>query len=86
MAQNILYLAALPLLNLGPFPRVEEWFTLYPDRDFATQFFPDELALYLAKFTSLVQQLRGGRVHSYDISTEEAGNGRVIVRVVQNVG
>lgn len=86
MADNVLYLAALPLFYVGPMPRAEEAFTLYPERDFATQFFPDELDRYLPKLSGLILQARGGRVQGYDIFQEDAGNGRVIVRVVQHVG
>ena len=86
MQQNILYLATLPLFHLGPgIPRAEEVFTLYPDRDFATQFFPDELNRYKDTFKFLVQQLKGGHVIGYDFIEEDAGNGRIILQVIQNV-
>ena len=87
MATNDLYLAVLPLIHLGrtDFGRTEETLTLFPDRNFATEFFPDEVESYLATFKNRIQYLVGGHSQSYDAYTENTDDGRVIVRVTQHV-
>ena len=88
MATNDLYLAVLPLIHLGQsnFGRTEETLTLFPDRNFATEFFPDEVESYLATFKNRIQYLVGGHSKSYDVFPENTDDGRVIVRVTQHVG
>ncbi len=87
MQQNILYLTVLPLFHMGPgLHRTEEVLTLFPSRDFATQFFQDEVDQYIDSLWHRLQQLRGGHVTGYALEKEDADEGRVIVRVIQNVG
>jgi len=52
---NELYLAVLPLIHIsttGPvgFGLTEQTLTLFPDRSFATEFFPDEVDGYVRTF------------------------------------
>lgn len=87
MQSNDLYLAVLPLIHLGAeFGKTEETLTLFPDRNFATEFFPDEVAGYLSTFQNRIKYLVGGHSKSYEAVTETTSDGRVIVRVVQHVG
>jgi hypothetical protein len=64
----------------------EQTLTLYPDKNFATEFFEDEVDGYIAVFEARTKFLTGGHVTGYTVHKEQAGDGRVIVRVVQNVG
>jgi hypothetical protein len=89
MPSNELYLTVLPLIHLSQneFGRTEQTLTLFPDKDFATQFFPDEVQGYIATFENRANKyLTGGHVKGYEVSTVPTEDGRVIVRVVQNVG
>jgi hypothetical protein len=88
---NELYLAVLPLMhtssvhwNLAP---TEQVLTLFPDKKFATAFFPDEVADYIALFTMHAERLTGGHVKGYQCVPEpsDQGGGRVIVKVIQDV-
>ncbi len=83
---NELYLAVLPMIRLGesPYP-VEEVLTLYPDKNFATNFFPDEIGFFLNLIKKRTQHLMGGHVVRYDFATEQMEDGRQIVRVTQVV-
>lgn len=89
---NELFLAVLPLIHVSPNPyfgygMTEQTLTLFPDRKFATQFFPDEVDNYILAFKSRAQKyLSGGHVTGYDVQKENTNDGRVIVRVVQHVG
>jgi hypothetical protein len=89
--KNELYLAVLPLIHITTnqvlgFGLTEQTLTLYPDRNFATEFFPDEVDGYIATFTNRADKyLTGGHVVSYECFKEETEDGRVIVRVRQNV-
>jgi hypothetical protein len=91
MRGNDLFLAVLPLVHVsrtGPlgYGLTEETLTLFPDRGFATEFFPDEVDMFIDAFKSRAEKyLTGGRVTGYEFSKEPTGDGRVIVRVVQNV-
>ncbi len=87
MPSNELYLAVLPLIHLGTeFGRTEETLTLFPDRNFATEFFPDEVEGYIATFKNRMNLFTGGHVTGYEIHPEKTDDGRrVIVRIVQNV-
>ncbi|PYV76229.1 MAG: hypothetical protein DMG96_14745 [Acidobacteria bacterium] len=89
---NELFLAVLPLIHVSNTPYLgygmtEQTLTLFPDRNFATQFFPDEVESYILAFESRAQKyLAGGHVIGYDVHKEPTGDGRVVVRVVQHVG
>jgi hypothetical protein len=87
MPSNELYLVVLPLIHMGPqFGLTEQALTLLPDRNFATQFFPDEVDIYIDVFKSRADlYLKGGHVKRYDFQKEPTEDGRVIVRVIQNV-
>ena len=91
MPSNELYLAVLPLIHITTnqvlgFGLTEQTLTLYPDRDFATQFFSDEVDGYIATFENRAgKYLTGGHVTGYKCSKEPADNGRVIVKVIQYV-
>lgn len=86
MPSNELYLAVLPTINVGnSFGLIDQFLTLFPDRNFATEFFPDEVEGYIAAFRNRIPRLTGGHVKSYDIRQENTGDGRVIVKVIQNV-
>ncbi len=66
--------------------RAEQIFTLFPDKDFATKFFGDEVQTYVADFQTVAdKQLRGGHVIGYEYEIEGTDDGRYIVRVIQNV-
>ena len=86
MPTNELYMVVLPLIHLGQeFGRTEQVLTLVPDRNFATEFFPDEVEGYILTFQNRMQYLSGGHVAGYEVVREHTDDGRVIVRVVQNV-
>jgi hypothetical protein len=85
-SKNELYLAVLPLVHLDT-GRTEQTLTLFPDKAFATEFFKDEVELYINMFKSRANKyLVGGHVIAYEFHSEPKQDGRVIVRVVQNVG
>jgi hypothetical protein len=85
MPSNELYFVVLPLIHLAT-GLTEQTLTLLPDRDFATEFFPDEVEPYLSVFNNRLKHLVGGHVIGYDLHQEKTENGRVVVRVIQNVG
>jgi hypothetical protein len=91
MATNELYLTVLPLIHIGAnrvigFGLTEQTLTLFPDRNFATEFFPDEVDGYIATFTNRADKyLTGAHVISYECVKEETDDGRVIVKVRQHV-
>jgi hypothetical protein len=87
MPRNELYLVVLPLIHMGrnEFGRTEPILTLLPGRDFATEFFPDEVEGYIATFRNRLNFLTGGHVAGYEIHQEPTDDGRVVVRVIQNV-
>jgi hypothetical protein len=87
MPENILYLAVLPVVRMGiEFGRTEQILTLLPMEELATQFFPDEVEGYVLTFQRRANEyLVGGHVQSYEFQTRPTSDGRVIVRVVQNV-
>jgi hypothetical protein len=82
---NVLYLAVLPLIHLGD-GSTEQVLTMYPDKGFASEFFPDEVDNYIATFMRRTKYFVGGHVVGYDCHKEPTSNGRVVVRVTQNVG
>ena len=86
---NELYLAVLPLIHIGlnQYGLTEQTLTLFPDREFATKFFEDEVETYILAFQRRANKyLTGGHVTGYDVFPEKTQDGRVIVRVVQHVG
>jgi hypothetical protein len=85
--QNKLYLSVYPQINLSnlEFGKVHQILTLMPDRNFATAFFPDEVDTYIQVFKNREKHLVGGHVIGYDITKEPSSDGRVYVRVIQNV-
>ncbi len=87
---NVLYLTVLPLVPIGSFwatqEQTREYLTLFPNPDFATEFFPDEVDTYIATFLSRAQaSLTGGHVVGYSCQKETTLFGRVRVRVIQHV-
>jgi hypothetical protein len=91
MRTNRLYLAVLPLIHVTPvgpfgFGLTEQTLTLFPDRNLATEFFPDEVESYMATVKNRADKyLSGGHVTHYDVSTEATDDGRMIVVVIQHV-
>jgi hypothetical protein len=85
---NVLYIAVLPMIHLGinNFGMTESFLTLLPDKEFATEFFDDEVQGYVKTFENRAQKyLTGPHVSSYSIDLVPTDSGRVIVRVVQHV-
>jgi hypothetical protein len=88
---NQLYLTVLPLIHASVNPVLgfgltEQVITLFPDRELATEFFPDEVQGYIDTFKNRANKyLAGGHVTNYEVTTEDTGDGRVIVRVTQHV-
>lgn len=83
-SSNILYLSVLPTISLGT-GATEQVLTMFPNKNFASEFFPDEVDTYIALFMNRTKYFSGGHVASYDCHKEVVSNGRVIVRVTQNV-
>jgi hypothetical protein len=82
---NELYLVVLPLIHLSS-GLVEQTLTLMPSRDFATEFFENEVDDYVLMFTSRANKyLTGGHVTAYAVNKEKTEDGRFIVRVTQSV-
>lgn len=88
IARNELYFVVLPMVHVGGQNHglTEQVLTLMPDKNFATRFFPDELSQYVVTFKNRLGLLTGGHVQGYEFHVENEADGRVIVRVVQNVG
>lgn len=85
MAYNVLYLAVLPMIHLTT-GLVDQVITVFPRREFATEFFPDEVDGYILMFTNRANQyLTGGHVEGYEIEKQVTADGRVVVKVTQNV-
>jgi hypothetical protein len=90
-ASNPLYLAVLPLVHISNnqvlgYGLTEETLTLFPDKNFATEFLETEVDNYIDAFIWRANKyLIGGRVVSYECAKEPIGDGKVIVRVTQNV-
>jgi hypothetical protein len=91
MARTIeLYLSVLPLVHIatGPFARqglTEQTLTLFPDKNFATEFYPEQVDSYIELFrTSALTYLVGGKVTGYDFKKEFTPDGLVVVKVVQS--
>jgi hypothetical protein len=91
MLTNKLYLTILPLIHISTnqvlgFGLTEETLTLFPDRNFATEFFADEVDGYIETFKNRQKYLVGGHSKGWDVHKELTADGRVIVRVTQHVG
>lgn len=88
MPSNELYLTVLPIIHMGKpdFGRTEEILTVFSDKNFATEFFPDEVEGYISTFKNRLPHITGGHVKAWEIYPEPTDDGRVIVRVVQHVG
>ena len=87
---NYLYLSVLPVIHVSPnqafgFGLTEELLTLFPDRNFATEFFEDEVNRCINVFKNRQKYITGGHVKGWDFQKELIANGRVIVRVIQHV-
>ena len=90
MPTNELYLTILPLIHVSVnqalgFGLTEQTLTLFPDRNFATEFFPDEVDGYIATFEQRQKYLTGGHVTGWEIHKDPTADGRVVVRVIQHV-
>jgi hypothetical protein len=88
MTDKVFYLAIVPIIHMGRtnFGETEEALTLFPSREFATEFFPHEVRGYVAAFESSAKKfLTGLHVAGYDVQILPTQNGRVVVRVVQHV-
>ena len=90
MPTNELYLAVLPIIHVSTnqalgYGLTEQILTVFPDRNFATEFFPDEVDGYIQTFKNREKYLTGGHVTGWDVRKEPTADGRVIVRVVQHV-
>jgi hypothetical protein len=93
MRSNELYLAVLPLIHVSAnqtlgFGLTEQVLTLFPIKELATEFFPDEVEKYITTFQGRADKyLTGGHVTKYEVRQEPGlrGDGRIIVRVIQHV-
>jgi hypothetical protein len=88
MITNKLYMAVLPLIHLGRdnFGLTEEVLTLLPNRDLATEFVPADVQGYIDIFNNRADKyLSGGGSAKYFLEREITEDGRVIVKVTQNV-
>jgi hypothetical protein len=91
MEPNELYLVVLPLIHISVSPTLgfgmtEQTLTLMPSKEFATQFFPDEVDGYIATFENRAKQyLTGGHVTGYKVEKLPTDDGRFVVKVIQNV-
>jgi hypothetical protein len=68
-----------------PEQQAEQVLTVFPDKNFATKFFPDEVERYIQEFAKATGSLVGGHVVGYSYYKEPTDDGRVIVKVIQNV-
>jgi hypothetical protein len=83
---NELYLCALPLMRIFDSPQpIEEFLTLYPDKNFATNFFPDEMTRTMDLLKRRLLNMAGGHVIGYDVEQEPTEDGRFIIKVIQHV-
>jgi hypothetical protein len=88
---NELYLSVLPIIHMSLNQVLgqgltEQTLTLYPDKNFATEFFIDEVDTYIDFFFWRANKyLVGGHVVRYECEKEATEDGRVIVLVKQYV-
>jgi hypothetical protein len=85
MPTNTLYLAVQPLIHLNS-GLAEQVLTLHPNREFATEFSPEEVNNYILMFGDRANRhLVGGNVIGYRLIPVPLPNGRVLVTVLQDV-
>jgi len=83
-------MAVLPLVHITntPFTRMgltEQVIPLLPSKDFATEFYPEQVHEYIELFkVNALTHLVGGRIKGYEFKTEQTEDGLVIVKVTQN--
>jgi hypothetical protein len=82
---NQLYLTVLPIIHLET-GKTEQVITLTSDRTSATEFFPDEVDVYVNFFQGRIPYLIGGHVTGYTLTKEPTTQGLVAVRVTQRAG
>ena len=84
---NELFFVVLPqiVVSGGDFGKTEQVLTLLPDRNFASEFFPEEVDTYVQVFQNRIIHLSGGHVTGYYIEKQFTPSGRVVVRVTQHV-
>ncbi len=84
---NVLFFAVLPQISLSPGSegRTEQVLTLLPDRNFATEFFPDQVDDYIQVFQQGQASLTGGHVENYECVKEPTSDQRIVVKVTQRV-
>jgi hypothetical protein len=82
-----LYLVVIPAIHINDQNPgyTEQILTLLPGEYLATPFFPDEVSHYVLMFRNRAKYLTGGHVAGYDLEEVMRDDGRVIVRVTQNV-
>jgi hypothetical protein len=87
MLVNELYLAVLPIIHLTDrFGFTEQVLTLFPDRNFATLFTPQEVDGFIQTFRNRSSAyLTSGNVIGYDVEKQPTAGGLVIVKVIQRV-
>ena len=84
--ENVLYISIMPIIHLSVnFGLTEQILTLFPDRNFATEFLPEHVAGVLATFESRAKDHLSDNNISYTVHPENTGDGRVIVKVIQHV-
>jgi hypothetical protein len=91
--ENELYLTVLPLIHITlnqplGLGLTEQVLTLYPERNFATEFFADEADEYISMFKHREKYLVGGHVKGYryeKVPVQGKAN-RLVVKVIQIVG
>ena len=83
-ASNELFLMVMPTVDLST-GKADQLLTLIGDRNLATEFFPDEVGSFELMFKNRTKYFSGGHVKGYEFSHEETDDGRVIVKVMQNV-
>jgi|HubBroStandDraft_2_1064218.scaffolds.fasta_scaffold304929_2 hypothetical protein len=87
---NVLYLAVLPIVHISNTPSgfglTEQVLTLFPDKDLATEFTAGQVDGYMELFkVRSLTYLVGGEITGYEFEKMVLENGRVIVKVTQNV-
>jgi hypothetical protein len=88
---NVLYLVVQPIVHITENPILgyglaEQIITLVADREHASVFFPDDVDAYITAFQWRAEKyFVGGHVTGWEFFKDDSGDGRVIVRVHQNV-
>jgi hypothetical protein len=85
MPTNTLYLAVQPLIHLNS-GLTEQVMTVHPNREYATEFSPEEVNDYIQMFDDRANRhLVGGNVTGYRLIQQQLPNGRLVVTVLQDV-